>query len=52
MAPILKPTVEKYDFILIGGGSGGVACSVSICFFHDLVLLIMPFVLAEGRQLW
>lgn len=27
--PFDKPTVDKYDFVLLGGGSGGVACSVS-----------------------
>ena len=33
MPPIFdKPTTEKYDYVVIGGGSGGSGSSVSDCF--------------------
>ena len=38
MPPVQSATVDRYDFILIGGGSGGVACGVGPLFlfrFHD-----------------
>ena len=35
MPPIFdKPTTEKYDYVVIGGGSGGSGTSVSNCTFH------------------
>lgn len=34
MPPIFdKPTTEKYDYVVIGGGSGGSGTSVSNCYF-------------------
>lgn len=33
MPPFDKPTTDKYDFVILGGGSGGSGCSVRI-FFH------------------
>ena len=34
MPPVTKPGHEKYDIVFIGGGSGGVAGSVSL--LHQL----------------
>ena len=41
MPPVEKPGFEHYDMVLIGGGSGGVACGVSviaICLSDTLTL--------------
>ena len=36
MPPIYdKPTTEKYDYVVIGGGSGGSGTSVSKCYFSQ-----------------
>lgn len=35
MAPVTKPSQEKYDVVFLGGGSGGVAGSVSRIHTHD-----------------
>ncbi|EGN91614.1 hypothetical protein SERLA73DRAFT_192200, partial [Serpula lacrymans var. lacrymans S7.3] len=40
MAPIDKPTHEKYDYICIGGGSGGVASSRRAASYGKKVALI------------
>lgn len=39
MAPVDRPQHERYDYICIGGGSGGVASSVShLTRFSTLIL--------------
>ena len=41
MPPIFdKPTAEKYDYVVIGGGSGGSGTSVSNLLFLVTVLYI------------
>ena len=54
MPPIFdKPTTEKYDYVVIGGGSGGSGSSVSTfvsfrsSFISDFCLLT-----EKGRFLW
>lgn len=41
MPPIFdKPTTEKYDYVVIGGGSGGSGTSVSNCWCFSLKAFI------------
>ena len=43
MPPIFdKPTTERYDYVVIGGGSGGSGTSVSNCWFFAECLYIYP----------
>ena len=42
MPPVTKPGHEKYDIVFIGGGSGGVAGSVSCVLAFICVLPVVP----------
>ena len=42
MAPVDHPQLERYDYICIGGGSGGVASSVSYLRGSPFSPLILP----------
>ena len=42
MPPIFdKPTTEKYDYVVIGGGSGGSGTSVSNSLLFSLKVLLL-----------
>jgi glutathione reductase (NADPH) len=52
MPPIFdKPTTEKYDYVVIGGGSGGSGTSVSklLLFAEGFIYLDLCFIILKRR---